>query len=365
MGKRDYYEVLGVSRDADEDDIRKAYRRLAMKYHPDRTQGDKESEEKFKELSEAYAVLTDSQKRSSYDRFGHAGVEGGFGDFTGFGDIFGDIFEDFFGRPTGRRRSYAQQGDDIAYELRITLEQAYEGFGREITVPRMEECGDCQGTGVEGGTSRTTCPLCRGAGSLRHAQGFFSITRTCHRCGGVGTIIEHPCRTCKGEGRVRTEKQLRVTIPPGVDSNSRLRYRGEGEAGMRGGPNGDLHIIINVDQHDLFERDGNHLLCDVPISFPQAALGTQMKIPTLDGKVTLKIPPGTQTHKIFRVRNKGMPNLRGHGRGDLFVRVVVETPSKLNDKQRELLEEFARISGDEVHPLTKKFLDKFKEVFGT
>jgi len=364
MGKRDYYEILGVSRDATENDIRKAYRRLAMQYHPDRAQGDKDAEEKFKELSEAYSVLIDPQKRANYDRFGHAGVEGGFGDFPGFGDIFGDIFEDFFGRPAGRRRSYAQQGDDIIYELTITLEEAYEGLEHEITVPRMDMCGECQGTGVEPGSSRATCPLCRGAGRLRHAQGFFSITRTCHRCAGAGTVIEHPCRTCKGEGRVRTEKQLRITIPAGIDSNSRIRYRGEGEAGRQGGPNGDLHIVIKVKEHDLFERDGNNLLCDVPISFPQAALGTQMKIPTLDGKVTLKIPPGTQTHKIFRVKNKGMPYLRGHGRGDLFVRVIVETPSKLNDRQRELLEEFARISGDDAHPLTKKFLDKFKEVFG-
>lgn len=366
MGKRDYYEILGVGRNASENDIRKAYRRLAMQYHPDRTQGDKESEEKFKELSEAYAVLTDPEKRVSYDQFGHAGVGAGFGDFGfgSFGDIFGDIFEDFFGGATARRRPHARRGDDIAYNFDITLEEAYEGFDREISIPRMEPCEDCDGTGVAAGTTRTTCPVCRGAGRLRQTQGFFSITRACHRCGGMGTIVENPCKRCKGEGRMRTQKRLRVTVPPGVDSSSRLRYRGEGEAGARGGANGDLYIIINILKHDFFERDGSNLLCDVPISFPQATLGTQLEIPTLDGKVTLKIPPGTQTHKVFRIKNKGMPNLRGHGKGDLFVRAIVETPTKLNERQKELLEEFAKISGDDVHPLTKKFFEKFKEVFG-
>lgn len=368
MGKRDYYDVLGVSRDASENDIRTAYRKLAMKYHPDRTQGDKDSEEKFKEASEAYAVLTDSEKRSSYDRYGHAGVDGnfatGFGDFGDLGDIFGDLFNDFFGGATTRRRSYAQRGDDIAYSLEVTLEEAFEGFEREISVPRMEMCGDCEGSGLSPGSSRISCPMCRGAGKLRQSQGFFSITRTCHRCNGVGSIIENPCKSCKGEGRGRRSRKLKITVPAGVDSGSRIRYRGEGEAGARGGAHGDLYLIVNLLEHDLFDRDGANLLCDVPVSFPQAAIGAQMEIPAIDGKVQFKIPAGTQTHKVFRIRDRGMPQLRGYGRGDMFVRVVVETPTKLNDRQRELLEEFAEISGEEVHPITNKFLDKIKEVFG-
>jgi len=369
MSKRDYYEILGVSRDATEDELRKAYRKLAMQHHPDRTQGDKESEEKFKELSEAYAVLTDADKRANYDQFGHAGVDSGFADFrdfAGFGDIFGDIFEDFFGGgATTRSRSHARRGDDIAYTLDVTLEEAFEGFEREISISRKEMCEDCGGSGLAEGASRGTCPMCRGAGRLRQTQGFFSITRVCHRCGGSGTVIENPCKTCMGEGRSRTLRKIRVTIPAGVDSGSRIRYRGEGEAGSQGGTPGDLYVIVNVMEHELFMRDGNDLLCEMPISFSHAALGTQQEVPTLDGSVTLKIPQGTQTHKVFRLKGKGMPSLRrGYGRGDLFIKVVVETPTRLNERQRELLEEFAKISGEEVHPLTKKFLDKFKEVFG-
>ena len=366
MEKRDYYEVLGVSRTADEDEIRKAYRRLAMKHHPDRTRGDKESEEKFKEVAEAYAVLTDPEKRANYDQFGHAGVGAGFSDFGfgSFGDIFGDIFEDFFGARTGTRRPSAQRGDDVVFNLDITLEEAYEGIEREISLPRFNPCDACGGSGAEPGTGRTTCPVCRGAGRIRQTQGFFSITRTCHRCIGAGSIIESPCRQCKGEGRVRATRKLRITVPAGVDNGSRIRYRGEGEAGQKGGMSGDLYILINVKKHDFFEREGENLLCEVPISFSQAALGTEIEIPTLDGKATVKIPKGTQSHHIFRIRNKGMPYIRGNGRGDLFIRAVVETPTKLNERQRELLEEFAKVSGEEVHPITKKFLDKVKDVFG-
>lgn len=368
MGKRDYYEVLGVDRNAGENELRGAYRKLAMKYHPDRTQGDKESEERFKELSEAYAILSDREKRATYDQFGHAGFEGGFADFrdfAGFGDIFGDIFEDFFGGATGRRRSHAQRGDDIAYSFDLTLEEAFEGFEREVSIPRREMCEECGGSGLSPGTSRATCPTCRGAGRLRQAQGFFSITRSCHRCGGVGTIIETPCKGCKGEGRSRSVRKLKITIPPGVDNGSRIRYRGEGEAGSQGGVRGDLYIIVKVREHQLFHREEDNLLCEMPISFPQAALGTQVEIPTLDGDITLKIPAGTQTDKVFRIKGKGMPSLRrGHGRGDLYMRVIVETPTKLNDRQKKLIEEFAEISGDEVHPLSKNFFDKFKDVFG-
>ncbi len=364
MGKRDYYEVLGVSRTASEKEIRRVYRKLAMEHHPDRTQGNKESEEKFKELSEAYAILTNDEKRSNYDQFGHAGVESGFSNFTGFGDIFGDIFEDFFGGATMGRGARARRGNDLGYDLDITLEEAYEGFEREISIPRLETCEDCSGSGVAPGSSRVTCPVCRGAGRLRQAQGLFSITRTCHRCGGMGTINENPCKTCKGEGRARNVKKFRINVPPGVDTGSRLRYRGEGEVGPHGGSGGDLYVIINVKEHELFGRDDDDLLCEVPISFPQAALGTDMEIPTLDGSVKLKIPAGTQTHKVFRLRNKGMPSLRRRGRGDLLAKVIVETPSKLNERQREMLEEFAKISGDDVHPLTKKFLDTLKGVFG-
>lgn len=367
MTQRDYYDILGLQRDASENDIRKAYRRLAMQYHPDRTRGDKDSEEKFKEISEAYSVLSDPEKRANYDQFGHAGVGGGFADFTGFGqfgDIFGDIFEDFFGGGATRRRTQARRGNDIVYSFDITLEEAFEGVDREISVPKMESCPECNGAGVARGSSRATCPVCRGAGRLRQTQGFFSITRTCHRCGGVGSIVENPCKSCKGEGRIRTQKELRVTIPPGVDSGSRIRYRGEGEAGARGGPSGDLYIVVNVLPHEFFGRQGSDLIFEAPISFPQAALGAEMDIPTLDGKVSLKIPSGTQSHKTFRIKNKGMPKLRGFGRGDLFVKVIVETPTKLTQRQRELLEEFASISGEDAHPLTKKFLDKFKEVFG-
>ena len=368
MDKRDYYEVLGVSRNATEDELRQAYRKLAMKYHPDRTQGDKESEEKFKELSEAYAVLTDGEKRSNYDQFGHAGVEGGFGnfrDFAGFGDIFGDIFEDFFGGATARRGSHGRAGEDIGYSFELTLEEAFEGVEREFSIARKDTCEECAGSGLAPGASRNTCPTCRGAGRLRQSQGFFSVTRACHRCQGLGTVIENPCKSCMGEGRSRSVRKLRVTVPPGVDSGSRLRYRGEGEAGSQGGTAGDLYIIIKVIEHDLFERDGENLLCEMPISFPQAALGTQLEIPTLDGNVTLKIPAGTQTHRVFRIKGKGMPSLRrGHVRGDLYLKVVLETPKKLSERQRELLEEFARLSGDEAHPLSKNFFDKVKGVFG-
>ena len=368
MGKRDYYEILGVDRSVTQDELRSAYRKLAMQHHPDRTQGNKESEEKFKELSEAYAVLSDSEKRASYDQFGHAGMDGGFADFrdfAGFGDVFGDIFEDFFGGARTQRRSHDRRGDDIAYSLDINLDEAFAGLEREISIPRKEACEECEGSGLAPGSSRSTCSTCRGAGRLRQTQGFFSITRTCHRCGGSGSVIENPCKSCKGEGRSRTVRNLMVTIPAGVDSGSRIRYRGEGEAGSQGGTRGDLYIIINVMEHELFERAEDNLLCEMPISFAQATLGTQQDIPTLDGKVTLKIPAGTQTHKVFRIRSKGMPSLRrGHGRGDLYIKVVLETPTKLNDKQRELLEEFARISGDEVHPISKNFFEKFKGVFG-
>jgi molecular chaperone DnaJ len=355
MSKRDYYEVLGVSRDAADSDIKKAYRRLAMKYHPDRNPGDDTATERFREASEAYEVLTDPQKRGAYDRFGHAGVDGagmgaGFGAGS-FSDIFSDVFGDIFGAAGGRTRSSVTRGADLRYSLELDLEQAVRGDNVEIRIPVLSACEVCGGSGAKPGTSPAACPDCGGLGQIRVAQGFFSLQQTCPRCRGTGQIVSDPCGTCGGRGRVDKRKTLNVRIPPGVDSGDRIRLAGEGEAGLNGGLAGDLYVQIEVREHPIFTRDGKHLYCEVPIDFVDAALGGELDVPTLDGRVKLKIPPETQTGKLFRVRGKGVTPVRGGGVGDLLCRVVVETPVNLTERQRALLREFqASVSdGGEKH----------------
>lgn len=373
--KRDYYEVLGVARNATETDIKKAYRRLAMKYHPDKNPGDKAAEEKFKEAAEAYAVLSDAEQRARYDRFGHAGVgaaagAGGFGGFAGF-QGFEDILSDIFGfGGGGGRRSQVQRGADLRYDLELTLEEAAKGVTTQIRVPRLETCGDCGGSGAAPGTTPDACPTCGGIGQVRYQQGFFSVTRTCPQCHGVGHVIKNPCRACRGEGRVRREKRIEIKVPAGVDNGMRLRVAGEGEAGLGGGPPGDLQVVIHVREHDVFERQDNNLLCQVSIDFVEAALGAEIEVPTLDGYAKLKIPEGTQTGTAFRLRGKGMPTLSGEV-GDLFVVVNVVTPTNLTREQRRLLEEFAALSpgGDgrkaTRKPEEKSFFDRVKDaIFG-
>ena len=367
--KRDYYEVLGVGRDASPDDIKKSYRKIALKCHPDRNPGDKQAEERFKEASEAYQVLSDAERRAQYDRFGHAAFEqgAGFGGFdfaaAGFEDIFGDIFGDFFGgQRRGRTRS--RRGEDLRYDLQISFEEAVFGSEKTVRIPRLSTCGDCKGSGSKNGAPRETCSACRGSGQLRFQQGLFSIAKTCGQCQGQGSVLRDPCRKCGGAGAVETQHSLSVRIPAGVDTNSRLKLRGEGETGANGGPAGDLYVVLHVSEHPLFTREGNHIICDVPIGFTQAALGAEIDVPTPHGKVKMKIPAGTQSGNVFRIKGKGVPDVRGYGQGDALVRVLVETPRKLTAKQRELLEEFARLSGEEVHPIAKGFLDKVKEMFG-
>lgn len=368
--KRDYYEVLGVSRSASEEELKKAYRKLAMKYHPDRNPGDKQAEEHFKEASQAYQILSDAEKRAQYDRFGHAAFEHGAGpggfDFSsaGFEDLFGDIFGDFFGTGRSRGRSRARRGEDLRYDLDITFEEAIFGTEKVIKIPRLASCEDCRGRGTKGGTERSACPACQGSGQIRFQQGFFTIAKTCGQCGGQGTVVRDPCRTCGGSGVTQKTTALNIKIPAGVDNGSRLKLRQEGEAGRGGGPPGDLYVVVSVQDHPLFVRQGHDILCEVPIGFPQAALGTEIDVPTVEGKVKMKIPAGSQSGTIFRLKGKGAPHVHGHGRGDQLVRVVVEIPRKLSAKQRELLEEFARSSGEEVSPLSKGFFDKVKEMFG-
>ncbi|BCV20564.1 molecular chaperone DnaJ [Moorella sp. Hama-1] len=380
MAKRDYYEVLGVSRDASEAEIKKAYRQLARKYHPDMNPGDKEAEEKFKEVQEAYEVLSDADKRARYDQFGHAGTEAGgpgFGgfDFGGAGADFGgfgDIFDMFFGGGLGgsARRQGPQRGDDLRLDLEISFEEAAFGVEKEVGIPRQEKCPECNGSGAAPGTHPKTCPTCHGTGQIRIAQrtplGQFQTIRTCHQCHGQGTIIETPCSRCHGRGVVQRTRKLKIKIPPGVDTGARLRMAGEGEGGLRGGPPGDLYIYINVRPHKLFQRDGYDVLCEVPVSMVQAALGDSIRVPTLDGKVELNIPPGTQSGTSFRLKGKGIPRLHGAGRGDQHVRVHVETPTNLNEKQREILREFARAYGTEprgAREQDKGFFRKVKDAF--
>ena len=372
--KRDYYETLSVPRSASADEIKKAYRKLALKHHPDRNPGNKEAEEKFKEISEAYEVLSDTQKRQAYDQFGHAGAQAGFGgargaEGSGFEDLFGDIFEDFFGG--GRRRTRTRggerrgiRGEDLRYTLNLSFEEA--AFGKKVTldIPKDVPCTTCHGSGAKPGTKPTACSQCEGTGEVRFQQGFFSIARTCNRCRGEGTMISSPCTTCRGEGKVRTHKKIEVDIPAGVDTGQSLRLSKEGNAGVQGGPAGDLYVVIQVGEHAIFSRENNDVICDVPISFAQAALGTEIEVPTLYGKVQMKIPAGTQWGKIFRLKDKGFPDIRGYAKGDQLVKIVVETPTKLSSEQKEALKKFADISGDEVEPLRKGFLNKMKDFLG-
>ena len=368
MDKRDYYEVLGVDRGASSEDLKKAYRRLAMKFHPDRQSTDPKAEEKFKEASEAYEILNDEEKRAAYDRFGHAGVDpnqGGASGFEGsFSDIFGDVFGDIFGGSRGRSDGVSR-GSDLRYNLNLTLEQAVGGDTIEIKIPVMTACADCDGTGCAPGSSPTTCPDCNGTGQIRVSQGFFSLQQTCPRCRGQGRIITDPCRSCGGSGRVEKSKTLSVKVPAGVDNGDRIRLTGEGEAGLRGGPPGDLYVQVEVKDHPIFVRDGRHLYCEVPISFPDAALGGQMEVPTLDGRVNLKIPKETQTGKVFRLRGKGVTQVRGGGVGDLLCKVQIETPVELTQQQKELLEKFKDSLGEnEKHsPKERSWFSGVKSFF--
>ncbi|HKZ72660.1 MAG TPA: molecular chaperone DnaJ [Steroidobacteraceae bacterium] len=379
MAKRDYYKILDVPRTATEAEIKKAYRRLAMKYHPDRNPNDDEAEGRFKEAKEAYEVLCDEQKRAAYDQFGHAGVEaaargggrggrGGFGAGDAFGDIFGDVFGDIFG---GGRRGGRQQvfrGADLRYELHLDLDQAVFGHAVEIEVPTLVECETCKGSGAAKGSKPVTCETCGGAGQVRISQGFFQLQQTCPRCRGTGTVVRNPCDTCLGQGRVRRTKTLSVKVPAGVDSGDRIRLSAEGEAGRNGGPPGDLYVEIQVREHAIFERDGEHLSCELPISFATAVLGGSLAVPTLEGEVTIKIPPETQSGRVFRLRDKGVKPVRGGVRGDLFCRVVVETPVNLSAEQRELireLEESLKRDGASHTPREKGFFEGVKRFFSS
>jgi len=372
MAKSDYYDVLGVARNASQEDIRKAYRKLAHKYHPDKTGGDKRAEEKFKEVNEANAVLSDPKKREQYDRFGHegpgfAGFEQGFGtgDF-GFGDVFSDIFDLFGGGGGGRSarmRTAPQRGSSLQYEIEIEFGEAGTGAEKRIRIPRAEACSECGGTGAQPGTSRHSCSHCGGTGHVQRSQGFFSISRTCPHCRGEGTVIEHPCRRCGGNGLVEVEREIVVTIPAGVDTGSRLKLTGEGESGRYGGRRGDLYVVVHVRPHPVFERHRNDIICEVPITFPQATLGAEIDVPTLNGRAKVRIPPGTQSNKIFRLRGKGFRDLHGRGVGDELVRVIIETPVKLNSKQRHLLEQFDGATGENAYPNQRNFLRKTKKMF--
>jgi molecular chaperone DnaJ len=372
--KLDYYEVLGVERTASDQELKAAYRKLAMQYHPDRNPGNAEAEEKFKECSEAYQVLSDPQKRAAYDRFGHAGVNGGgpggfdgspFAGFEDLGDIFGDLFGfNMGGRGQGRGPSRVQKGRDLHYDLTLEFEEAVFGKETQVTIQRRETCVDCSGTGAAGGRGPTTCQQCQGRGQVRYQQGFFSIARTCPACNGAGTVITDPCQTCRGDGRVAKERNVSVKVPAGVEDGTRIRYQGEGDVGRNGGPAGDLYVELSVRPHKFFERSGNDLHCTVPVSFPQAALGDDLTLPTLDGEVRLKVPEGTQSGKEFRIRGKGVPHLNEHGRGDLIVQIVVQTPTRLTKVQKELVRQLSETLTVENTPTARNGLfDKVKEIF--
>lgn len=387
--KRDYYEILGVGKQSTDDEIKKAYRKLAIKYHPDKNQGSKEAEERFKEIGEAYEVLSDQQKRAAYDRFGHAafapgggfspgagaggGQRGGFHDprdifETVFGGGGGGIFDDFieqaFGQQRGGRGGGAQRGNDLRYDLEIDFVEAARGVEKEVAFNVLDICPDCAGRGSASGSRAEKCPACHGRGQVAHSRGFFTVASTCTRCNGAGEIVSNPCKRCSGEGRTQQHRKIKMRVPAGIDDGSRLRSSGNGEAGIRGGPPGDLYVVINVRPHELFVRQGDDLLCEMPISFSTAALGGDIEVPTLNGPAMLKIPPGTQSGTLFRLRGKGMPNVHGHGHGDHHVRAIVEVPTRLSRQLREKLEEFSALANDESYPQRKSFLDKAKRFFG-
>lgn len=357
----DYYSTLGVERNASADELKKAYRKLALKYHPDRNPGDNESTEKFKKINEAYACLSDQNKRANYDQFGSAeGMGAGFGGSADFGDIFGDIFGSFFGGSAGGR-SRPAKGHDLRYDLDMNLQEAVYGVEKELNIPRWETCKVCKGSRSKPGKKPETCSTCKGTGETRIQQGFFTMARTCGRCKGEGSIITDPCAECKGIGKIKKKSSINLKIPAGVDTGIRLRVSEEGEPGINGGPNGDLYVVINVEPHPFFKRKGNDLLCEVPISFVKAVLGSEIEVPTIDGKEPLNIPAGTPSGKIFHLRGKGVPKLNGYGKGDQYVTVVVDVPKKITKRQKELLKEFAEISGDDI---SKNFMDKVKDIFG-
>jgi molecular chaperone DnaJ len=381
VSKRDYYDVLGVERGASESDLKKAYRKLAMECHPDRHPDDPAAEERFKQVSEAYAVLSDSEKRARYDRFGHAGLGGpgggpgaDFGDLGNFGDLFNDLFGDIFGGGGGRggsRRGRGQRGADLRYNLEISLDDVVNGCEPRLKIPRMNRCGTCSGSGAAEGSKPSRCGRCEGTGQLVFQQGFFRVNRPCDACGGAGEVISNPCPTCRGAGRVEGQQTIQVKVPPGIEEGARLRVTGEGEAGIAGGPPGDLYVVMVLRNHPLFRREGTDLHLEVPVPFVQAALGGEIDVPTLDGRVKLSIPEGTQSGRVLRLRGKGLPPLQPRLdpaqlkklRGDLYVKVFVEVPTRLNPRQRELLEEFAAQSGHEVSPTTKGFVEKLRDLF--
>lgn len=373
MAKKDYYQILGVSKSAEEREIKKSYKRLAMKYHPDRNQGDKNAENKFKEIKEAYEVLINEEKRSAYDQYGHAAFENGnsnngtYSTFTSsadFGDIFGDVFGDIFG---GNRTQRAKKGSDLCYNIEISLEEAVKGVKKEIRIPTLKKCTTCYGSGAHSGTKSQSCSTCHGKGQIHIRKGFFTVQQSCPACHGKGSVIKNPCNICYGQGRVKTHKILSVQIPSGVDTNDRIRLNNEGEAGANGAPSGDLYVQMTVKKHPIFEREENNLYCEVPINFTMAALGGQIEVPTLDGKVKLKIPSETQSGKLFRVRGKGVKSVQNRNQGDLLCRVVVETPVNLNEQQKYLLNQlgnsFVGFKGEKNSPRSKRFFDGVKRFF--
>jgi molecular chaperone DnaJ len=366
---KDYYHILGVDRNAEDTEIKKAYRKLALKYHPDKNPDDKSSEDKFKEINEAYTCLSDPQKKANYDQFGTAeGAGAGFGfggggggtGFGDFGDIFEDVFGNIFGDLGGRRRNRPQKGQDLRYDLEMSLKDTVFGTEKEINIPRWENCSTCGGNGAKPGTKPAICRTCNGTGQTKLQQGFFTIARTCGSCGGEGKTIDQPCSACRGQGKIRKERTVSLKIPVGVDTGIRLKVSGEGEAGNHGGPPGDLYVVINVTPHPFFKRKGTDLHCEVPISFVQAALGGEIEVPTIDGTSSIKVPGGTPSGKVFHLRGKGVPKLGGYGKGDQFITVFIDVPKKLTGRQKELLKEFAEISGDDV---AKGFMDKIKDMF--